>query len=248
MRGIRHLTFVGAAVAATFAWVSPASAQGAIAGGGAIVGGTVTLSPGFPFGSLGCGTGTLSPVLCGQSFSFSSPIPAAVLVAAGTPSSAGDAVFEGSLTASASGGSLCVNSLPALASGCTGGNGLENVAGGVGLVNTVTASGSGTCIGACWDSSGDHCIGICTFSSCTPSPCTPGPGPVAVSISASLSGVYVRVGPIVPVVLTGTLTLNGYTYTTAATVEALFLPNQLPPATVTTAAFDGAFQVGGVLP
>jgi hypothetical protein len=199
-----RVALAAAGVAATMAFAVPASAQGGLAGTGAVGPGTVSLTPGFPFGSC--------LPLCPQSFSFSAPVTG-VFVGAGTTDSAGDAVSDASLTASANGMTTVA----------------ENVALGVGSVS-ATASGSDICAGACWYSNGTHCLGVCTSTD-----------------SAVLVGVYVRVGAVVAVELTGSLTVNGYAYTAAVAVEALFLPNQTPPATTTSATFAGAFQAAGVL-
>ena len=106
----------------------------------------------------------------------------------------------------------------------------ENVAGGAGNVSNVTVSSGGICVGWCKFPGPTVCHGVCTSGD-----------------SATLSGLYVRGGPIVVVVLTGSITLNTSTYSPAVVVaEGLFIPNQTPPATVTSATFVAAFQAAGV--
>ncbi|HZS14084.1 MAG TPA: hypothetical protein VFC09_05750 [Candidatus Dormibacteraeota bacterium] len=203
MNRFKRLALVAAGVATCLAMAVPASAQGAIAGAGAVQG-NVNLNPGFATGCL---------PLCNQAWTFAGSATGA-FVGAGTPSSALAGAAEGTFTAAASGSSIA-----------------ENAAGGAG---NLTASGSGglTCIGACWDSSGNHCIGICNLS---------------MSITCT-AGVYVRVGVYVYIILQCTVTINGYSYTVVIYVGGLFIPNQTPPSTLTSATFAGAFKAAGALP
>ena len=215
MKGYRRRAFVAAALATSAAFTAPASAQGVVTGAG-VVSGTVTLSPGL---SAGCGA------ICDQIFGFSGVTLVGAFVGLGNPTG----VNLATINATASGGSS-----PSVCA-----TGVENAAGGIGCVNNV--SGTGT----------DSCTGVCVFLT-PPAVCI-----VACTTSDTVneSGMYVRVGAIVITELTGSLTVTctsapctgqSTTYSPFATlVEALFIPNQTPPATTVSATFIGPFEVVG---
>jgi len=204
MRAFRLMSVLAAASAAGLMFAAPASAQGALAGGGAVQG-SVSLSPGFP-------PAPACLPLCPQTFSFSGTVTGA-FAGAGSTASAATGVAEGNLNATAVGASI-----------------VENSAAGVGNIS-VSASGTLSCIGACWDSSGNHCIGICNMS-----------------VTVVCTGVYVRLGvPTVVALPTCTISANGFSYTSVVVAAGAFVPNQLPTTTITSAGFDGAFVGGGAL-
>jgi len=103
---------------------------------------------------------------------------------------------------------------------------VENCAGGVGSVNSFTATGVGTTPGG---------IGFMT-------------------ITINMNGVYVRDGADTHIALTGAVTVCSEfpvfggcsTYTTAARSDGVLLPNQTPPAIITSATYAGTWEATGV--